>query len=356
MKAKIYIIVLFLGVIMVSNSNGKNVFPGEEWHTATPESQGIDSKKLEEAINYLREGTGEDGVSQVVVVKNGYVIWQGDDINNKHVIWSCSKSFLSTCFGLLWSDGKCTPDTLAKDYFPEMSKYYPTVILKDLGTFTSGYNNVPGNVLEPAEPMYQPGDAFHYSRQSDVLAYILTNIANESLHDIFKRRIADKIGIKDEEMGWFVFATNQNDVAVNGGSGAPGTSVSITASAMARFGWLYANNGVWKEERLINQEYIDYASKPQVPAKVAMYDKKAWYADLPGRYGLNWWTNGQNLKKDWLWPDAPKNTFAAQGNKNNICFIVRDWDMVIVRMGLDKNISMEPYNQMFKAIKEGIKK
>jgi hypothetical protein len=29
--------------------------------------------------------------------------------------------------------------------------------------------------------------------------------------------------------------------------------------------------------------------------------------------------------------------------------------MVIVRMGLDKNIGMDVYNQMFKAVKEAIK-
>jgi CubicO group peptidase (beta-lactamase class C family) len=213
---------------------------------------------------------------------------------------------------------------VAKDYFPELTEYYPTVTLKDLGTFTSGYNNVPGHVLEPAEPMYAPVTAFHYSSQSDILAYTLTEIAKEPLHKLFKRRIADEIGITDEAMDWQVFATNQDNVAVNGGSGATGASVIITARAMARFGWLYANNGVWDGKRLVSQEYIEFASQPQVSALVPMYDKRGWYADLPGRYGLNRWTNDQNLKKEWLWQDAPKNTFAAQGNKNNICFIMRD--------------------------------
>lgn len=87
---------------MIGQLSGKNIFPGNEWQTVTPESQGVNSNKLAEAMQYLKDGTGKNGVSQVVVIKNEYIIWQGDDIDNKHVIWSCSKSYMSTCLGLLW--------------------------------------------------------------------------------------------------------------------------------------------------------------------------------------------------------------------------------------------------------------
>ena len=36
------------------------------------------------------------------------------------------------------------------------------------------------------------------------------------------------------------------------------------------------------------------------------------------------------------WPGAPRNTFAAAGHNNNRLFVVPEWDMVIVRLGLDE--------------------
>src|SRR5687767_13722042 len=59
-------------------------FPGERWEHAPPESQGVDAAKLRDAIDFLAGRTGEDGVRQLVVVRNGRVIWQGDDVENVH--------------------------------------------------------------------------------------------------------------------------------------------------------------------------------------------------------------------------------------------------------------------------------
>ena len=39
------------------------VFPGNEWELTTPESQHVDSRKLEAAIGYLAESGGSGGVS-----------------------------------------------------------------------------------------------------------------------------------------------------------------------------------------------------------------------------------------------------------------------------------------------------
>ncbi len=44
------------------------VFPGKEWKEATPESQSVDSAKLKEALDYLAENSGSDGIKEVVIV------------------------------------------------------------------------------------------------------------------------------------------------------------------------------------------------------------------------------------------------------------------------------------------------
>ena len=103
------------------------VFPGRAWVEATPESQGVDAAKLLAAVDYLREAAGQEGVKRMVVVRNGRVIWRGPESDKAQGVWSVTKAFTSTAHGLLIEDGKCTLDTLAKDYDRDLAKYYPTV-------------------------------------------------------------------------------------------------------------------------------------------------------------------------------------------------------------------------------------
>src|SRR3972149_8562688 len=83
---------------------GAMVFPGEDWREAKPESQGIDSEKMKEAVSYLAENSGPDGVKELVIIRNGYMIHKGTDIDKVHGVWSLTKSFTSTVLGLLIDD------------------------------------------------------------------------------------------------------------------------------------------------------------------------------------------------------------------------------------------------------------
>lgn len=345
---------LFLAILLMLINGCKSqpeeniVFPKENWQVASPESQGIDKKNVDAAMAYLDSVCGDIGTSRSMVIKNGYVIWQGDDTKSRHLVWSCTKSFMSTCLGLLWDDGICNPGTKAKKYFDELEVYYPDVTIEHLATFTSGYNHEDGDPFKPVKPDYAPGEAFHYSRQSDVLARVLAMAGKESLANLFKRRVASVIGITTEQMEWKDYG-EVNGIKLNGGSGMPETGVYITAEAMARFGWLYCCNGNWDGRQVVSQKYIDYATSPRVSPDVPPHDPEAWYAGLlPGNYGLNWWVNGEKPDGTQMWPHAPEGTFAAQGNKNNICLIVPAWNMVIVRIGGDKNINTDLYNGVFK--------
>ncbi|MEM8969817.1 MAG: hypothetical protein AAGE93_25595, partial [Bacteroidota bacterium] len=54
------------------------IFPDQDWQTVTPESQRIDAEKLEEAVQYLADHCFEDKVEELMIIRNGYVIYQGD--------------------------------------------------------------------------------------------------------------------------------------------------------------------------------------------------------------------------------------------------------------------------------------
>ena len=132
-----------------------NVFPGKEWEAARPEEQGVSAAKLDEAMAALRDIALHHGTDQSVVVRGGRVIWRGPDIDNKHTIWSCCKTFMAIAFGLLADDGKCSLDTRAADILPSLEKDYPAVTLRHFANFTSGYRGRAGG---DSVDYFEPGD------------------------------------------------------------------------------------------------------------------------------------------------------------------------------------------------------
>src|SRR5688500_18028665 len=143
-------------------------FPGRSWEEAAPESQAIDPRRLRTAVGRLAEGCGRDGTRQLVILRNGRIIWKGDDVDNVHGVWSVTKSFTSTVLGLLIDEGKCSLDTFAKDHVPGLVERYPAVTLRHFTTMTSGYRakgdeprggyvHGPSTTpFEPDEPLFTP--------------------------------------------------------------------------------------------------------------------------------------------------------------------------------------------------------
>lgn len=326
----------------------RTVFPSDDWKQATPRSQGVDAAKLDEAVEYLRANSGPDGVDQVLIVRNGLAIWQGPQIDKVHGIWSCTKSFTSTVLGLLIDDGKATLDTLAADSVPAMVATYPTVTLRHFTTMTSGYRAVgdeprgtyrhgpsPTPFDPCSAPLFTPGTQYAYwDSAMNQFANVLAHIADEPIEDVFRRRIAEPIGMDPKQWRWGDFG-QVDGIVVNGGSGNTNKHIFISARQMARLGLLFLNSGNWNGRQLIGAEWVRMATRSQVPTAIGLWPDSA--ADGRGIYGFNWWTNGTRADGTRKWPGVPDSAFAASGYNNNDMFVVPEWNMVIVRLGLDQN-------------------
>ncbi len=326
----------------------RTVFPSGDWKQATPQSQGVDAAKLDEAVEYLRANSGPDGVDQVLIVRNGFAIWQGPEIDKVHGIWSCTKSFTSTVLGLLIDDGKATLDTLAKDYVPSMAATYPEVTLRHFTTMTSGYRAVgdeprgtyrhgPSQTpFDPCStPLFPPGTQYAYwDSAMNQFGNVLTQIAGESMEKLFRRRIAEPIEMNPDQWRWGDFG-EIDGVVVNGGSGNSNNHIFISARQMARLGLLFLNDGNWNGRQVISAEWVRMATHNQVPTTLGLWPDSA--ADGRGIYGFNWWTNGIRVDGTRKWPGVPDGAFAASGYNNNDMFVIPEWNMVVVRLGLDQN-------------------
>lgn len=340
------------------------VFPGKDWVEAAAESEGIDSKKLAEAVRYLEDNSGSDGVKELVIIRNGRMIHKGSDIDKVHGVWSLTKSFTSTVLGLLIDDGKASLDTLAMDFVPGMREAYSRVSLRHFTTMTSGYYAVgdeprggyrhgPSQTpFKPGpKPLFVPGSKYAYwDSAMNQFGNVLSRIAGEPIEEVFKRRIADPIGMNRAKWHWGDFG-KVDGIVVNGGSGNNNKHIFICARELARFGHLFLNRGRWKGKQLISVAWVEQASKAHVSAKTPLHDLSG--ADGRGVYGFNWWVNGIKANGKRRWRGAPVGTYSASGYNNNDMFIIPKWRMVVVRLGLDQGklkITDQTYNTFFEKI------
>ncbi|MGD9494847.1 MAG: serine hydrolase domain-containing protein [Armatimonadota bacterium] len=262
-------------------------------------------------------------------------------------------------------------DTRACEHVPELAAVYPDVTLRHFATMTSGYRAVgdeprgnylhgpsPTPLLPGPEPLFAlPGSRFAYwDSAMNQLGHVLTRIAGESMCDLFRRRIADPIGMPTEGWRWGVLA-EAHGLAVNGGAGNANKHVQISARELARFGLLMLNRGDWNGRRLISATWVDAATSPQVPVDLPLGQPESGI-DGRGVYGFNWWCNGIGAEGTRKWPGAPPGTFAASGFNNNDLFVIPEWDLVVVRLGLDEQadgkISDETYGAFLARLAEAI--
>ncbi|HHW11283.1 MAG TPA: serine hydrolase [Firmicutes bacterium] len=325
---------------VTTSASPQPIFPAEKWPTALPEDLGVDSTRLEQAMEYLAHASQAEGAEEALVIRRGRVIWQGPAVDRLHPVWSVSKVFTSTVLGILVDQGKCSLDTRLCEYAPFLAEQYPTITFRHTVTMTSGYRGV-GDVVggtgsktpfTPGEPLYPPGTKYGYNNDGmHIMAYTLTRIAAEPLKEVFARHIAAPIGMQSWE--WRDFGV-MDGILQNGGTNNLGKGISVTASDMARLAYLYLNKGNWNGRQLLSRSWIEQATSVQVPVEMpAIPYKSSDGAIGSGVYGFCWWVNGVTPEGKRLWPHAPAGTCCAQGACNNFCFIVPEWELILIRFG-----------------------
>jgi CubicO group peptidase (beta-lactamase class C family) len=129
------------------------------------------------------------------------------------------------------------------------------------------------------------------------------------MDDVLQERVFGPIGM--ENVSW----------DVQGGSGSIGphtnahTGVHISARELARFGYLMLHGGVWQGQQVIPRWWMEMATRTS--------------QELNPSYGYTWWVNTRGT----LWPGVPRDAFALQGYRANVCYVVPSLDLVVARVG-----------------------
>lgn len=128
---------------MASQKYG-DYWPTKSWKTKSLEKAGFDRKKFQKLLDYVWEDEGNHKSDAYVVIKDGYVVYEGYDRGHsptkKHMFWSFSKSMTSTLIGAAIHRGILDLDMKAKDFYPEMDREKAKdVTLRHVLNMSSGF-------------------------------------------------------------------------------------------------------------------------------------------------------------------------------------------------------------------------
>jgi CubicO group peptidase (beta-lactamase class C family) len=338
---------------MISNA------PEGEWRKAQPEAQRVERFGLERARAVVREGSGKDGDRQMVVIRNGELIYSGPDAERRHDVYSIAKSITATLAGLVIDGPKIGLDDRMSTHAPFLASRYADARWRDFLSMTSGYNADGVNrwsepsadwsrtPLNAAEPFAKPGFGFAYWDEGYIaLANALTAASGADLRDILRDQVFQPIGVTS--WTWWAEGKVKDKDAVIGATG-----LTINALDLARLGHMILRKGNWNGRQIIPAKWVEQISSVQVDARKPLLETDRQDLDGRGIYGFGWWVNGRRASGTLAMPHAPVGTVFASGFNNNVMFIIPEWDMVIVRLGEDGNpkgglsAKLKLYDQMF---------
>jgi CubicO group peptidase (beta-lactamase class C family) len=100
--------------------------------------------------------------------------------------------------------------------------------------------------------------------------------------------------------------------------------VYATARDWARFGYLYLKDGVWNGKRILPEGWVDFARAKNPAPNCDVYGAGFWISPQ----------SGSGKPRLAMVPNAPKDTYWAEGHEGQLVVIVPSKDLVIVRLGL----------------------
>ena len=282
------------------------------------------------------------GTRALLVVHEGELIAEdyadGFDVSTRLLSWSMAKSFTNALVGILSDEGKVNinkPILMPGWEKDERAK----ITWNDMMHMSSGleWEENYGNESDVNVMLHKEGDfgAFTASKKAvaapdEIWNYSSgsTNLVCLKMRELFDNEVDyynfpydalfSKINIKSA-----VFETDASGTYVGS------SYIYATARDFARFGLLYLNDGVWQDERILPEGWVDYT----------VSEAKA----SNGVYGSYFWLNASGEKL----PDAPKDTYFCQGHDGQWILIVPSKELVVVRLGysdkteFDNNLMMK---------------
>ncbi len=324
----VFVIILLLSINQynVKSSNvERDYWPNDGWLSLSYEEANINESRIEEMFNYI--DIHEYAIDSVLAVKNGYLVIEeylksNYGPNDLHPIYSITKSVMSSLIGIAIDEGYIIgTDQKILDYFDGISVLNKAdkenITIEHLLTHTSGINwsewdvpygspeNTYGQLTDSENwvefilnqtLVHEPGTVHEYSTgDSHLLSAILYEATGQRTRDYAEEKLFTPLGISDNI--WFLDSQGIHF----GGSG-----LELTSPSLAKFGYLYLNNGTWNGTQIVPKEWVKNSTINSV-------EVDSW-----ARYGYQWW----------VYPEV--NSYLALGYAGQRIWINQELDLVIV--------------------------
>lgn len=247
-------------------------------------------------------------------------------------LWSATKSVLSMVVGTAVTHGDMSLDDTVGQYLLQADAAHGAITLRQLMTQTSGLTFAWANAIAALSGdsvdytlslpfAHPPGTYFEYAQTTlEVVGAMVEAAVGRDLQDYAQSELFAPIGIARSRWHW------ERDGA---GHTLGFAGLSMTPMDLGRLGSLLLNQGQWRGQRIISDDYVAQMGQP---------------ASTNGAYGLLTWTNRgadyftasslvrQHVDHHWV-VSAPPDLFALSGLFDQIVMIVPSLDMVVVRTG-----------------------
>ena len=315
---------LFYSPMLASAQVTRDYWPTEDWRTSTPEEQGVNSSRLEDAAGFIVDSGAR--VRSMLVIQNGYLIFERYflptlyDVDDTHIIYSCTKSVSSSLIGIAIDKGYIdNTSQLLVDFFPDvyidnLDSRKESITLDDVLTMTSGFEwdeesyDVPNDYfgMTGSEDWVQyvlnktmvadPGTTFYYNTGgSHLLSAIINRTTGMSTLAFAQENLFGPLGI-------MTYSWIQDPQGIQFG----GSALALRPRDMAKFGYLFLNQGEWDGEQIVSSDWVTTSTA----AHVAPYTTVS--------YGYQWWVNPDNIY------------YSARGYQGQFIFVVPEEDLVVV--------------------------
>ena len=118
------------------------------WVLSTPEKQGVDSEPLADMLKAIHEN--DHAIDNISILRNGYLVLDAAvypyQSGSKHVIYSCTKSIVSTLIGIAIHQGYIkNVDQALLAFFPDrtaanLDEDKKAITLEHIMTMSSGWD------------------------------------------------------------------------------------------------------------------------------------------------------------------------------------------------------------------------
>jgi CubicO group peptidase (beta-lactamase class C family) len=286
-------------------------YPDEAWmRYVDVEEAGFDPDRLEAA----RASWEALPSSAFMVIAGGAVVTSWGDVGRRYMCHSVRKSFLSALYGIYWDRGEIELNkTLAElgiDDWPDpLLDTERQARILDLLKARSGVFHpaaYAGRTDSRPRGSEGPGQYFAYNNWDfNTSAYILMQETGADVFEAFDDFFAGPLQMEDWRIsdGYYHYEWDK--------SRYPAYPFRMSARDAARFGLLFARSGLWEDDRVLSEHWVNRSS--------ALYS----IDNETMGYGFYWWILRQP-------PFLDHGMYAALGVGNQFIAVLPKSDMVIV--------------------------